>query len=244
MQVHKNQSGFGILEGLLVVMVVVLIIIGSWGVYRHYHNTDKNTAIPTLSSQKASSTSKTSDSSTATTNTYAAWKTYIDGTYKYSFEYPSGWTLSNNQNVRGVNLLSPSHAVTIVYDNPGTNIGPQHLGGSANVAFTPMSIDKLTSANEALTVVGGYYFNSSAGKYSPGYTILDNSLLNSYPLTIGRATQFPTAYFTVVSASNTYGSLAASPTNSITTATSAETWFNGTDQETAKLILESFKYNP
>ena len=148
---QESEAGFG-LAGLLAV-VVVLVVVGTagWLVYRRDHGTTRKDASTTSST----TTPKTAESSTTQqpVNPYVGWQTYTDSQYDYSFMYPSGWTISTLTNLPGVRLLSPSQT-----DVVELGIGqPQSTG---TVTVTPVSIDKLASANEALTVVGSYDYSS------------------------------------------------------------------------------------
>jgi Tfp pilus assembly protein PilE len=85
-KINKNQSGFSVVEFLLVILI--LVVIGAVG-YMVYHN-DHKTKVSSLS---------TTNSSKSTTNPYAGWKTYsISSPTSFSFKYPTNWTLSTSDN--------------------------------------------------------------------------------------------------------------------------------------------------
>jgi len=180
---QNSDSGFGAIEVLIAVVVLVVVGLGSWLVYRHDHETTRKDASTTSSTTAPATTEKSTTQQPV--NPYGGWQTYTDSEYQYSFMYPSGWTISNNPNMPGVRLLSPSQTVMVEY-----GIGqPQ---SDATTTVTPVSINKLTSANEALTVVGyiGYGANSANGQYGAGYCVMDNSELTQYPQIVERLDKY------------------------------------------------------
>jgi hypothetical protein len=229
-----NNKGFGLVGALL--LVLVLAVAGGAGAYVYHKNHKAKNTTTTSSKSDTGNSSKmdgNSSTSTAKTDPYAGWKTYTDTTYHYSFRYPAGWTVTGNANMHGVRLLSPTQTVSISY-----GIGqPQ---SDATLTLTPSSITKLASANEDLTVVGGYV--SANNQVSPLYQVVDSSLLSKYPLAVGKASQFPTVPSFTVKGTSYLGLLAVAPVNSITTMAGTQTWLDSTDAKTSLMILESLSY--
>lgn len=232
-QSRKNQSGFGIILILLIAAVIVGLTVTGFLVYRH----NKNTAVTTSTSQK--STTNTQQ------NVYANWKIYCDNFYHYCFKYPQDWVLSSNAatkvgDIAGASLLNPAKTTSVSYGIPDT-----HDRGL--LAFFVASIDKLTLANQDLTVVGGYIptsgDNGLAGNNVPSYQVVDSSLLNTYPLTIGQTTKFPTNPDFTVKNFQALGSFKIRPAITINTISDSLSWLNSTDAKTGLLILKSFYYN-
>ena len=236
---QESEAGFG-LAGLLAV-VVVLVVVGTagWLVYRRDHGTARKDASTTSST----TTPKTAESSTTQqpVDPYVGWQTYTDSEYHYSFMYPTGWALTSTtgHDIGGVRLLSPSQTVVVEY-----GIGQPQSSGT--VAVTPVSIDKLVSANEALTVVGyiGYGANSANGQYGAAYSVIDNSELTQYPQVVGTSGQIPIVQeFTVGGNATILGGLLAGPTGGLHSLADAQSWFASADAKTSLLILESLKYD-
>lgn len=97
----KNQKGFSVIEGLLILVIVGLLGFVGWYVYNTKNNTDNtlNNAASTkvatsTSTKKTNTTSKTSQ----TADPYAGWKSYTLHNEKLSFKYPSSWTLTDKSN--------------------------------------------------------------------------------------------------------------------------------------------------
>jgi len=223
-----SEGGFGVAELLIVLVVVVVLGVAGWLVYRDGH---KSSATGTATSITTRTATKQS------VNSYAGWQTYTDSVNHYSFMYPTGWTLSSSRNVYGKMLLSPDETVTIGYEV----IQPVSV---TTVTFTAVSIAKLTSTNEDLSVVGGYSYSTAASSYSPGYFLMNSSVLSDYPLTVGRPAPFPAGpTFTLVGNANDVGYMYAAPTSNVTTLSDAQAWLNSADAKTGLLMLESTRYN-
>ena len=231
-----SESGFGVIALLIAVAVVGCLGAAGWVVYRHNHGTTLKVASNTSAKTVPTTSAKTRTEQPV--NPYAGWETYTDSQYHYSFMYPSGWTLSSTRNVYGETLLSPAQTVDVVYEI----IQPVPV---ETVAFTPTLIDKLSSANEDLTVVGGYSYSTAANAYSPGYVVVDSSTLGANGPTVGASSQFAfgSSFVTLVGNTQYVVDMNVVPTNKITTLSDAQAWLNSTDAITGRLILESIKYN-
>lgn len=111
-----DEAGFSVIELVLIIVILAIVGVSGWLVYKNHNKTTTPTASST-------STNKTSTKST-TTNLYSGWKTYsTDG---ISFMYPPSWAIGSSSEV-----ISAS---SIPY-NPGavpTNL-PQY---DNNLVFT------------------------------------------------------------------------------------------------------------
>lgn len=96
-KIVKNEKGFSAVEIVLVVVIVALIGVVGWLVYKNHHKT--STLNPSTTSSKAATKSTiSSTSSTKTTiNPYAGWKTFSLSSLGLSFQYPSTWTVTQGQ---------------------------------------------------------------------------------------------------------------------------------------------------
>jgi prepilin-type N-terminal cleavage/methylation domain-containing protein len=81
MKASTNQKGFGVVEVIIVLVVLALIAVGGWYVWRAQNRGDE--------SQK-SGTNQTSDK-------YAGWKTYTDTVGRFSLKHPADWTATSTR---------------------------------------------------------------------------------------------------------------------------------------------------
>jgi hypothetical protein len=239
-----NNKGFGLI-GVLVI-ILVLALAGGAGIYVYHKNHKAKATTTTVATGKknSGSSSKADDGSTSTgkADPYAGWKTSCDSAYHYCFRYPTGWTISGSTSSKAgesgqVTVLNPAKTLQVSYVNSYTQ-------DSGVVDFNTTALTKLTSASEDLTVVGGYYATSGVvGNFAPSYRVVDSSLLDTYPLTVGKASQFPSnPRFTDKAASTYSGSFALTPATSINTTSERDAWLSGSDTKTGVKILESLYY--
>lgn len=241
-RMRNKQTGFGIVE--LIVVIVVIGVLGAtgWFVYQYTRAKATNTTGSTHSTKQQTNTKTQPD-------VYANWKTYCDTVYHYCFKYPQDWTFSSNTAAKlgdtgGASLLNPAKTVGVRYVNAYTQDS-----GIRN--FMTVSLDKLTTANQDLTIVGGYIPSSGdnglAGNNVPQYRVVDSSLLNTYPLAVGTGSQFPTnPWFTDQSTGtlSREGAFDVGPAVTINSLDETHAWFNSNDVKTGLLILKSFYYQP
>lgn len=77
--VHKNKEGFGIIETLVVILVLVVIAAVGCTAYRNHHKVKTSYVSTTKYTTKAP-------------NIYADWKTFSSTSFGLAFKYPSTWT--------------------------------------------------------------------------------------------------------------------------------------------------------
>lgn len=75
---RKNETGFGIIEIVLLIAVIGLIAAVGWSVYDRQKGINQQQAAPT--------------STDAAATDYAGWKLCKDDVQKISFKYPASWT--------------------------------------------------------------------------------------------------------------------------------------------------------
>ena len=125
-KLKDNQRGFSAVEVVLVFVIVALIGVAGWLVYKNHHKIT-TTASTTTSTTKPATTSTTTNNTTSTqaSNPYSGWQTYTNS--QVSFKYPSDWKASNgpgDSQSTVADATSPafiSNAVTTA-DNPGAPI--------------------------------------------------------------------------------------------------------------------------
>ncbi|GEM_PF-3112623 len=116
----KNQKGFGAVEAMLVLVIVVLVGVAGYMVYKNHHKTTT-----TASSANSTRTTPSSTSTKTTTDPYAGWQSYSDS--HVSFKYPSGWQAGTGADKYGavsVTATSPGFTTTSMTtaDNPGAPV--------------------------------------------------------------------------------------------------------------------------
>jgi hypothetical protein len=242
-KISLGAKGFG--HMILLIVIVVLVAMVGAGAYTYHHVHDKKTIATVSTSTHADKNVTTTNSGSSTASSpYAGWDTYCDSIYHYCFKYPSGWqlkaaTASQVGSTAQTMLQDPAKTVTVSYVNAFA-----HDNGP--ITFTPTYISKLSSANEDLTLVGGYSPASGiVGNYLPSYKVIDSSVLSTYPLTVGQSTQFPNnpSFTDNDTGNSTYqGQFIAVPYSAINTTVEAQTWLNSANAKTSLLILQSLYY--
>jgi len=85
-KLHKDNKGFSAVETIMIPVIVILIGLVGWLVYKNNHKTNVAT----------SNTKSTSTTTTTTSDPYAGWKTGTTKYEKLSYKYPSNWNLVDN----------------------------------------------------------------------------------------------------------------------------------------------------
>lgn len=219
---HKN-TGFGVVEIIIAVVVVLVVGLVGWRLY------DASKNKPSASTQQPSSSQPNEQTSS---DPYAGWKTYCDDAQKACFKYPSDWTVdpSSQNGIVSVTLKSPSGAVVGGYVNSDTRDGVE-------MPYYTASVDGLSMPDSKYKVVGGFTFSGS--DLSPRYKVVDASFASG--LKPGQQTSLTnTARFTYKDGSTT-GHLEAYPISaSGFTSDQAKAWFGSDDAKTALQVVRSF----
>lgn len=90
-KLSKNQKGFTAFEVTVVILIVVLIGVVGWLVYRNYH---KNSPAYSTALIKPATTTKPT-TPTPPVNPYASWKSYALTYEKLTLMYPANWTVAD-----------------------------------------------------------------------------------------------------------------------------------------------------
>lgn len=109
----SNQSGFGVVEGLLILIIVGILGFTGWYVWHSKNNANENLNAAANTNLSTSSTKK---KSTTTTGSNTSLKTGVLTYEKASFKYPGSWTIVSSSKTNGsvspgtdnVTLTSPT----------------------------------------------------------------------------------------------------------------------------------------
>jgi hypothetical protein len=137
----KNQKGFALVEGLLILIIVILVGFIGWYVYHTDHKS--NTA-------NTSSAAKTTDSTTG-------WQTYQgDG---YTLKYPTNWKFVAKDATYATDEFLPAanypdnNAYILMFESSKTNMAPEQY------AKTQGPADILTANSSTINGYSAYTEN-------------------------------------------------------------------------------------
>lgn len=193
-KIQKNQQGFGAVEAVLVLVIVILIGVVGWMVYKNHNKTTNNKTTASNSSANTSPQTKT----TQAPDPYAGWQSYSDSSV--SFKYPTGW-----QAGRGADKYA---TVDVAATSPG---------------FTTSSMTTAQNPGAPVTL-SLQLTSSSPPDYCNGYTCqiaaitplanaqFPNAALAIVNQTSGNGTQF--SEYVVVSNSTQVGDKSVTPSKS------------------------------
>ncbi len=171
-QPTPKQSGFSVIEALLIVLVVAALVATGFVVYQRHNNTSaKNSAATTPNQTTVQSQNTVAQS--APTNPYDGWTTYTSSDGEFNIKYPPTWHLRTASEGPPVPILvSPSNTMLYVYADNGGKGGwcsprPSDVPFQKGNACT--TLEYLTS--EKLPVDNLYYMdevpNSDPVKFVP-----------------------------------------------------------------------------
>ncbi|MHB1865236.1 MAG: hypothetical protein ACYCPS_03700 [Candidatus Saccharimonadales bacterium] len=188
----NNEQGFSAVEIVLVVVIVALIGVVGWLVYKNHHKTITPN-VATISNNKPATPTTTPKTPTNT----VTYKTYSDSAAQASFQYPSTWTLTSirglcdepngcapsTDHISAQQVTSPDSSVEIVWSgisgiggDCNNNVPPTQSGGcNIETVFSSTPIPKA----DGLYVVEGA-MEVSSGQYQPFLAVQDkNGVLTS-----------------------------------------------------------------
>lgn len=184
---HKNESGFSVVEVVLVLVIVALIGIVGWLVYKDHHKTNTTNVTTSSSNNPATTTTTPTDTPSNLPQVFKA------NSYGFQFTYPQKWSVksvaptSPVQGYSGERILAeytispdvvpasyPNTSVTIDYrviDN-SKGITPQQyyedasVGGMGNGILEQGETDSSTPINGLPT-----YTRTTPYQQAPDYVI-------------------------------------------------------------------------
>jgi len=166
----KNESGFGAIEAILVVVIVAAIAGVGWYVWKAKKNT-----LATYNG--TASVSATTKPAAQTSNPYSGWKSYTLQFEKISFKYPSDWTITDTSSTSNSSPdVSPGQDNVTVKSNDPMEIVIQtgdtgvDYGCPSNKVLSSTPI-KLLGSTQYLNFLGGCDEDSPANNNVSGGSI-------------------------------------------------------------------------
>lgn len=251
-KLQNNESGFSAVEAVLVLVVVMLIGVLGYMVYKDHHKTTA-TNPATNSSQTTATGTSSSTKTTTTPDPYAGWKTYTSSIEKITFKYPSDWTVdTTDQQVSNdptnsdyTAYKSPDGKVVVHWTSLIDGFGNEH---DANYPLNSV-IDKTAIVGASgdyvvsgiTTLDGSTYYPWIAVENDPSYGILSSGVGGSLDMFMGRNNINSTTGKPDTALFSTSGPRSDQGAPSLSRA-QAQTYLSNSDMEQAKLILASLNY--
>jgi Tfp pilus assembly protein PilE len=239
----KNETGFTIIEALLVVLI--LVVIGAVG-YMVYHNDHNTNSTNNTVSKSATSSSK----STTATNPYAGWRQFCSSSGGLCLKYPSNWKLSGSDS-NGYTITSPSGTTAVNYLPKGTpDDGMYGYENATDCPSSILSVKPLTTNASNLDIVQAIT-NCTANvndvtSSTPSSSVIPALSVASQGIKAG-STDSNSLNITLVNNNTTSTArqlLYLSNLSGATyvTSSAAQQWFSNIDVQTANKILSSTSY--
>lgn len=224
-----NTKGFGLL-GVLAV-IVVLAAAGGVGAYVYHKNhkaktTTSSTGNSTSTGTKTGSTSGT----TQTSDPYAGWKTYCDGTASSCIKYPSTWIAVNGFPGAFENSTNTAY----ISLEAGTS------KDRAQATAYIYSVEGLSTSGPSLDIVGYVVGNK------PAFGVYNSAYVSTNDIKAGATAQLVDGNYAFNAKDRSTISLIATPGAAgyaaITTSDQARAWFTTQEAQDALLVMRSFYY--
>ncbi len=215
----NKQSGFSIIEIVLVVLVIGALAAIGLLVYLQ-HTTTKPT-VATNSQQKSTTVTH------PPTDPYQGWQTYCDSTVKACIKYPSDWVASQYGGLE--NPACTEYA---------SLTGPTSKDRGSSPAYI-VSIDDLSTPVSDLKILGTVVDNK------PGYSIYNASYISQNNIHVGGTQEIASANYRFTGKTGDAGLVGTPCANgyaAITTSDQAKAWFNSTEGKTVLKVVQSLYY--
>ena len=165
-KIRNNQQGFSVVEVVLILVIVVLIGVVGWMVYKNHHK-DVASSANAGSTTKSVNTSKTSINNpvtaTKSSSPTANWTSFTSQDGKFSLKYPSSWTVTTNCPSNQFDA-GPTSSSAGVCNNNGNSNPEITIADTVHGCFPPASGSYST---QQVTVSGT---SSKEYRYSSGAT--------------------------------------------------------------------------
>ena len=230
----KNEKGFSAVEIILVLVVVGLIGVVGFMVYKNHNKKPATNTVATTTTTKPATTE-----TKPATDPYAGWKSYC-GDSGACFKYPSDWNpvTTGPAGSEPGNFRNPQQTLKLVSGKNDSN------GTLTNPALWYTSkLESLSTASDKYKVWGGYL--SATGVYVPQYAVVDASKVGSSGLVVGQTkstTDDTYTSYTINNGSQHYSLDVFALSNDGFNKSKADAWFSSDDAKTALLIVQSLYF--
>ncbi|MCA9344708.1 hypothetical protein KC946_02635 [Candidatus Saccharibacteria bacterium] len=169
MKIHNNQKGFGILGGLLVLVIIGVLGGVGWYVWNN-RGEDSSTSTENTVSQTSSETDTEPAPEADPTE---SWVKYTSEVGKFSIKYPSDWSTASNPELCSPNIFllgvndnavgkcaSDSGGQIAIYSNEGNNLEDSKL---KKADYSDLATESVTIGDVQGIKQTGTYSGDSAG---------------------------------------------------------------------------------
>ena len=201
LKISKDQSGFGVLEGLLILVIVAIVSFVGWYILSVKHSVTKTYSVTSSSTQPAkkpttSPTKKVDAAVTQPSNFVlpSGWSWYMNSTYGFKIGYPDAWGTPRGTDFSAGKIggtydtswfLGGKYLINIRMDSQNSVF--QGCNDSGNCTEYGSTNTKSAYSPVIKQIEAGDYSNSTyalvahdAFSYE---TLLGNSVLDSYRIT-------------------------------------------------------------
>ena len=182
---HKRQSGFGILELLIILLIILMLIFAGWWVWKKKHDSKDSGKHASTSESSKKDSGKTGSKTVDPTDD---WVTYSNAEGNFSFKHPASWVQAAHPELcsEGLALLAPTadtvgHCASedggqMQFSSAAGDVSAEYQFGEAYytastdtaVTINGVSGHKLTATvmgMEAAVAVGGYPDGTTLVRY-------------------------------------------------------------------------------
>lgn len=236
----RSQKGFGVVEGIFILVVVGILGFVGWYVWQSKNNTDNTLNVA----------DSTSNSATKSPDPYSGWKQYCSKLGNVCFKYPTNWTASTTQpstsDESDLSVDSPSNQVNIYYNPSLQGIGGACQPGVCAIDVLSISTPAASSAGN-LRIVKAVFVDNSAlpgAVYSPSFCLTDKNYLSKLKLKSGMQDIGAVIFFFQNPKTTGIESMCASQssaTGAFNSVNDVKVWFENADVITAGQVLNSIQ---
>lgn len=152
----KNNKGFALLEGLLILVIIGILVGTGWYVYQAHNKTTDSLTNADAANSSTVNYSKNAPESTSGTGAYAGWSTYTFAPENLKLKFPSDMNIEKPTTITGDDPTGASKGVYATALANGYHIQMELLTNpSSNSAF--VNLNDATKVT-AFTSQGAQYY--------------------------------------------------------------------------------------